>query len=75
MKAVLIFDLPGEQEDFNHAVNGLNWALAVWDIDQQLRNWLKYGHDFEDVGDALEKVREFVHQTLEEKNLNLNMIS
>jgi hypothetical protein len=40
MKAILEFNLPEEEKDHLDAVNGTNWKLVVWDIDQLLRNYL-----------------------------------
>ena len=43
MKAILEFNLPEEEEQFNVASKGMDWALIVWELDQNLRNKLKYG--------------------------------
>ena len=42
MKAILEFDLPGDEEQFNVASKAMNWALLAWDIDQHIRNRVKY---------------------------------
>ena len=42
MKAILEFNLPENEEQFNAANKGMDWALLTWDIDQLLRNKLKY---------------------------------
>lgn len=75
MEAILKFQLPEEQEDFSHAINGLSWALTVWKINQKLRDWLKHGHQFQSADEALEKVRDYLREVLEDKNLSLDMIS
>jgi hypothetical protein len=45
MEATLKFNLPEEQNDFDIACKAMSWALVVWDMDQKLRNWIKYGDE------------------------------
>jgi len=71
-KATLEFDLSEEESDFKCAVNGRNYQLALYEVDQKLRGWLKHGHEFKTVDDALEKVRDELHQELNNKNLSLD---
>ena len=42
MKAILEFNLPQEQEDFEDASNGWKWQHAMWQLDafQETRNEL-----------------------------------
>ena len=75
MKATLEFELPEEEEDLQHALHALDWALVVWDLDQDLRSYLKHGNDFKSVDEALEVVRERLYDLLEKYNISLNMIS
>ena len=42
-KVILEFDSIEEQEDIQNALNGYKWRLAMWDLDQELRNTTKYG--------------------------------
>ena len=42
MKAILEFNLPEEEEQFNAANKGMDWALIAWDMDQLLYNKLKH---------------------------------
>ena len=37
MKAKLEFNLPKDQDEFNAATKAMDWALLVWDLDQQCR--------------------------------------
>jgi len=71
MKAILEFQLPDDREGLSYALHGLDWALVTWDVDQKLRGWLKYGHDFKTADAALESCRDFIRETLREKNLTL----
>ena len=74
MKAILEFNLPEEQDYHLDAVNGTLWKLVAWDVDQLLRNYLKYGCD--QVEDnkyaAFEYLRSELHSIIETKNLTLD---
>ena len=72
MKATLTFDLPEENSDFRDAVQAADFKSALWEIEQQLRSWEKYGHTFKDADDAVRQIREFFHQTLSEFNVSTN---
>ena len=74
MKATLEFNLPEEACEHNIASNAMNWSLTSFEMDNILRNYLKYGHDFKSATEALEHIREFLHLTLEGYNLTLDMI-
>jgi len=75
MQAVLKFDLPEDNDQFTAASHGMDYALTCWDMDQKLRGWLKYGHQFESPDEALERVRDVLNEIMDDYNLNLNMIS
>ena len=42
MKAILEYNLPEDKEEFDVASKGMDWALLAWDIDQFIRNKIKY---------------------------------
>ena len=56
MKAILEFDLPEEEYEFNRAVQSKNLSGAMLDIEHQLRSWYKYGHEFKDADEAVKLV-------------------
>ena len=66
MKAILEFNLPEEEEQFNVASKGMDWALVVWDIDQFIRNKIKYEQDRDGI---LQLVRDRLNFNMEEKGL------
>ena len=68
MKAILEFNLPEEEEQFNVASKGMDWALIVWNIDQLLRNKLKYGAPTHHVH-LLEELRDTLNNLVEDKGL------
>ena len=69
MKAILEFNLPEDEEQFNVASKGMDWALVVWDIDQLLRNKLKHGAPTHHVH-LLEELRDTLNNLVEEKGLH-----
>ena len=40
MKVTIEYDGNEEQEDLQLALNGYKWKLAIWDLDQHLRETL-----------------------------------
>ena len=58
----LTFNLPEEQSDFKLASNATSWYLVAWDMDQYLRDKIKYP---EDTGDNKGKSDEY-YDALEE---------
>lgn len=59
MKATLEYNLPEDQEDFNHATNGFNYYMALVEMDQWLRAEYKY-NDNEEMYEVREKLREII---------------
>ena len=70
MKATIEFNLPEEEEQFNAANKGMDWALVVWDIDQLLRNKLKYSDLLPNTRAELEEIRDTLNEMLVDKGLN-----
>jgi hypothetical protein len=69
MKAVLEFDLPEDQDDFQSAINGNNYKSAIWDFDQLLRSEMKYKELSDDTYQAYKWCREELRKILEQDNL------
>ena len=66
MKAILEFELPEDKENFDASAKGMDWALLVLDIDQFIRNKIKYEQDRDGV---LQLVRNELNFQMEEKGL------
>ena len=45
MKAILEFNLPEDEREFQLASKGLSIASALWKYDQYLRNEVKYNYE------------------------------
>ena len=66
MEGLIKFNLPEDQEQFNVASKAMDWALLAWDIDQFIRNKIKYDQDRDGV---LQLVRNELNFQMEEKGL------
>ena len=66
MKAILEFNLPEDKEEFDVAAKAMDWALVAWDIDDFIRNKIKYEQDRDGV---LQLVRNELNFQMEEKGL------
>jgi hypothetical protein len=69
MKAILEFELPADKDNFNVACRAMDWALLVYDIDDQIRRWKKYEEHTEPEIGIMEKVQEFIYSRMEDKGL------
>jgi hypothetical protein len=72
--ATLTFNLPDEESEFKAASNGQSWQSLAWEIDQMLRAKIKYSDDSmpEAVVDALQEVRDFLHNERSSKGLTFD---
>ena len=57
MKAILEFELPKEQQKFDTATRGMDWALVVWDMDQIMHKKIKYAELSDDSRLVIEELR------------------
>ena len=75
MKAILEFDLPEDKEDFEVASKAMDWSILAWDIDQYIRNRLKYQTeklDTSSAGEELELLRNELHELMEDNGLRFS---
>jgi hypothetical protein len=71
-KAILEFNLPEEQTEYDAVLQAQRVKSFLWDFSQQLRSWRKYHNDFTDASDALEKIREEFYKLLNEHNVEID---
>ena len=69
MKATIEFNLPEDEEQFNAANKGMDWALLAWDIDQLLRDKLKYGKLLPNTRAELEEIRDTLNEMVIDRGL------
>lgn len=73
MKAILEFNLPEETIEHLLALHGADYSIVCQELDERLRGWLKYGHEFKTIEEALESVRNELRQLLEDRYITLDM--
>ena len=73
-KATLEYNLPEEQDEFELAANAGKYYSVLWDIDQYMRNKVKYASDDtpELYREAIQMVRDELWKLLNENNIDLN---
>jgi hypothetical protein len=76
MKAILEFNLPDDQQDYDLANNGLNFWRVLYELDQELRAKTKYASDDlpQDKYDAYQEIRDKLHELMRESNVDLDMV-
>lgn len=72
MRATIEFSLPEEEEVHRHALRGVDYHGTLWDVDQRLRDWLKYGHEFKSADEALGEARRALHEIMEARGVKLS---
>lgn len=74
MKAILEFDLPEEQSEFDFASRGHKWSFALWELDQWLRSQMKYNdHNMtEEEYNAYEKCRNQLRDFMQDNGVSFD---
>lgn len=63
-----------DKTDFLYAIHGLDFLSVIRDLDQELRNRIKYDHETEDAVEIYEEVRKLLRVLMEDHNVTLNML-
>lgn len=76
MKAILEFNLPDDQVEFDLASNGRKFWSILWELDQDLRAKTKYAPDDlpEDKYDAYQEIRDKLRELMSEDNISFDMV-
>ncbi len=69
MKAILVFELPEDKEHFDAASKGMDWAIIAWDMDQMMRQKLKYAELTNDSRKVIEDLRSTLNDMLINRGL------
>ena len=78
MKAILEYNLPEDQIEFDFATTGSKWWKVCWDMDQWLRQQYKYMPDeeySEDRYNAYVEARDKLKELMNEAGVNLEDVS
>ena len=72
MKAILEFNLPEDQPEFNNAIKGGDWKHVCWQMDQYLRKRVKYDEGLtEEQLEVYEDMRGEFWRMMKESNVDL----
>ena len=79
MKAILEFNLPEEQMEFNRVNQSLDMACALFDILQLRKTFERHYEAIEDENlpdcyDGLYRMAEGINEILEEHNINIDKL-
>jgi hypothetical protein len=79
MKVTLEFNGNEEESEMQVALDGHKWKSAMWELDQELRNTIKYGESFlpdKNISEQeiliAEGIRKYLRQIISNYNLNLD---
>jgi hypothetical protein len=72
-KVTFTFNLPDEENEYKVMSQAQNSQRMLWDFSQQLRAWYKYGHQFKDADDALDKIREEFYRLLNDNQVDIDL--
>ena len=73
MKGILEFNLPEDQSDFDVASKGMSWRNVVWEIDQHMRDVIKYQPITDEQSTLLQGIKTELRDIIHSKGLNLEM--
>lgn len=71
MKAILEFNLPEDNDEFEMASHASSYRSVIFDIDAYLRSRLKYEEHSEEVHQTLQAVRDKLYEILSENTVGL----
>jgi hypothetical protein len=72
MKATLTFNLPDEQEEFNTAVHASDALYVIGQIDERMRQIVKYEEHTDAVYDIVSKLRTELLELCHSNKINLH---
>ena len=72
MKAILEFNLPEDQKQFEMANQAIDMFSAICHFEDRLRSYIKYGHEFKSANEALEAIRALLHEEINLRRINIH---
>jgi hypothetical protein len=72
MKATLEFNLPEDQREFEIANQSKDMLCIIGNLEDALRSYLKYGHEFKTPEEALEAIRARLHEEVNIRRVNIH---
>ena len=71
MKATLEFNLPEEATEYEMANQAADMFSVISSLEERLRSFQKYGHEFKTADEAVEVIRSLLHAELDIRNVNI----
>lgn len=72
MKAILEFNLPEDEVEYYCANKGTAMLNVLWELEQELRKMYKYEELNKDETLIVERMRDFLNDSLNDHEINLN---
>jgi hypothetical protein len=72
MKATLEFNLPEDQREFEIANQSKDMLCIIGNLEDALRSYLKYGHEFKTPEEALQAIRTRLHEEINIRRVNIH---
>ena len=72
MKAILEFNLPEDQREFEIANQSRDMLCIIGNLEDTLRSYIKYGHVFKTPEEALEAVRARLYEEINIRRVNIH---
>ena len=72
MKAILEFNLPEDQREFEIANQSKDMLCIIGNLEDALRSYLKYGHEFKTPEEALEAIRARLYEEVNIRRVNIH---
>jgi hypothetical protein len=71
-KVTIEFDSIEDKDEMEMCLNGMKWYLLAWELDQYLRNRLKYENLSEDAYKVLDETRAKLRELMRENGLTFD---
>ena len=72
MKAILEFNLPEDQKEFEIANQSADMYAVICHLAERLRSYRKHGNDFENVSEALNTIHTVLYDELNARRINIH---
>ena len=72
MKAILEFNLPEDQKEFEIANQSSDMYAVICHLAERLRSYRKHGNDFENVSEALNTIHTILYDELNARRINIH---
>lgn len=75
MTATLTFTMPDDHDAHTLAVHALDMYCVMCAVDERLRNMLKHGNTYVSADEAIEAIRDILHDEMRDHGVSADMVS